>query len=278
MTDLINNPVEWGRKLILTNDHDPLYVGLTEWDVKGSRLRRFMLAYWCCYSVGASYWISDHSGTRFWQYLHLAAENPDGCGPQSQGIPGGGARWPRAHERRHWRGQKCVDSVEWLRSRFNHPEEAVISLEGCRTLEQVNKAMDWPQFGPWIAFKAADMLERVLGVPITFPEELVTLYKDPREGAEMMSTIFDPTGNLGMTPQRVVEMLLDAYAGILAPGFKGKSSSRFCNIQEVETVLCKWKSARKGHYFIGKDTQDHRRELAAWGAQDLLAVYPTGKA
>lgn len=257
---LINNPVEWGRKLILTNDHDPLYVGLGRWNVKGSRLRRFMLAYWCCYSVGASWFISQQSGSRFWDLLETAAINEQPC-------PIGG-RWPRAHERRHWRGQKCVDSVLWLRDRFKHPEEAVLSLEGYKTLAQVNKAMDWPQFGPWIAFKAADMLERVLCADIEFEDSILTMYKDPKEGAEMCAAI------LGLNnPQEVADLMLSAYENIQAPGWL--NSERPCNIQEVETVLCKWKSARKGHYFIGKDTRDHRVELTQWGAQDLLDAYPT---
>lgn len=259
--DLLANPVEWGRQLILTNDHDPLYVGLTRWGVRGARLRRFMVAYWCCYSVGASWHISQHSGSRFWDTLETAAAN-------MEPSPLGG-RWPRAHERRHWRGQKCVESVWALRSRFRHPEEAVISLEAARSLGEVNRLMDWPQFGPWIAFKAADMLERVLGAAVTFPEEVITLYKDPREGAEMAREA------LGLaTTQDVVTEMLDAYSGVIAPGFS-QDSARLCNIQEVETVLCKWKSARKGNYWIGLDTRDHRAELEQWGAQDLLAAYPT---
>lgn len=257
-----NDPIAWGRRLIETNDHDPLYAALGQWDVKGSRLRRFMLAYWCCYSVGASWWLSQHSGTRFWEQLTIAAHNV-------KPSPLGG-RWPRAHERRHWRGDKCVNSVLWLADRFKHPEEAVLSLEAARSLGDVNRLMDWPQFGPWIAFKAADMLERVLGTDILFPEELITLYKDPREGAEMAATIMDPQDEAGFGPQDVVSTMLFAYSGIIAPGRPGRG----CNIQEVETVLCKWKSARKGHYFIGKDTADHRAELLAWDAQDLLAVYP----
>lgn len=260
-----NYPVAWGRRLIETNDHDPLYAALGQWDVKGSRLRRFMLAYWCCYSVGASWWLSQHSGTRFWEQLTVAAHNV-------KPSPLGG-RWPRAHERRHWRGDKCVNSVLWLADRFKHPEEAVLSLEAARSLGDVNRLMDWPQFGPWIAFKAADMLERVLAVPVAFPEELITLYKDPKEGAEMMAAMgFLKEEGGAMSPQECVNLLLEEYQDIIAPGFKG--SGRVCNIQEVETVLCKWKSARKGHYFIGKDTADHRAELLAWDAQDLLAVYP----
>lgn len=263
MTDnLLNSPVDWGRKLILANDHDPLYVGLTRWDVRGPRLRRFMVAYWCCYSVGASWLISQQSGSRFWDMLRVAAENVEPS-------PLGG-RWPRAHERRHWRGQKCVDCVDWLRERFRHPEEAVVSLEGARTLREVEAAVtQWPLFGPWIAFKAADMLERVLGCRVTFPDEIITLYKDPREGAEMAREV------LGLPDtQAVITELMDAYGGMLAPGY-GQDRARLVNIQEVETVLCKWKSARKGHYWIGLDTRDHRAQLQEWGAQDLLDAYPS---
>jgi hypothetical protein len=261
----IDDPVEWGRQLILTNDHDPLYVGLTHWNVKGARLRRFLLAYWCCYSVGASWYISQYSGSRFWDMLETAAIN-------EKPAPIGG-RWPRAHERRHWRGQKCVESVWALSSRFRHPEEAVISLEVARSLNDVNQLMNWPQFGPWIAFKAADMLERVLGVGIDFPDEVITLYKDPKEGAEMAAAIM----GLGSNTQQVVVEMLDAYGGMLAPGYGG-NSARLVNIQEIETVLCKWKSARRGHYWIGLDTRDHLAELVKWDAQDLLAAYQYTKA
>lgn len=261
--NLLSDPIAWGRQLIETNDHDPLYVGLTNWDVRGSRVRRFMLAYWCCYSVGASWFISQQSGGRFWDLLRVAAVNEDPA-------PVGG-RWPRAHERRHWRGQKCVDSVDWLRDRFKHPEEAVLSLEAARSLGEVEKLMSWPQFGPWIAFKAADMLERVLGAPVAFPEEVITLYKDPKQGAEMAQEVL----GLPSTQQVVVDML-DAYGDLIAPGHL--DSGRVCNIQEVETVLCKWKSARRGHYWLGLDTRDHRLQLEQWGAQDLLNAYPTLRA
>jgi len=45
------DPLVWGRKLIETHDHDPLYTGLVKWNERegdGDRLRRFMVAYWCC--------------------------------------------------------------------------------------------------------------------------------------------------------------------------------------------------------------------------------------
>lgn len=258
-TDLLDDPVEWGRQLILTEDHDPLYVGLARWDVRGSRLRRYLLAYWCCYSVGASYHLSLSSGTRFWEELEKAARNVE---PSPLGE-----RWPRAHERRHWRGEKCVESVLWLRGQYRHPEEAVLDIEHhARTLREVEGVVTaWPQFGPWIAFKAADMVERVLGHPVAFPDNLLSLYKDPKEGAAMAAEIMEST------PAGVLGEMLSEYAAIEAPGRPGRK----VNIQEVETVLCKWKSARKGNYWIGLDTRDHRAELERWNARDLLSAYPT---
>lgn len=263
--ELLDDPVAWGRRLIETEDHDPLYSGLVRWDVKGSRKRRFMLAYWCCYSVGASWYISQYASGTFWHKLRTAAENV-----QPSPL---GERWPRAHERRHWRGQKCVDSVDWLTAKYNHPEEAVIRLEQERTLKGVETTMGtWPQFGPWISFKAADMLERVLGVPVAFPNSILTLFKDPLKAAEMLVNVSGENWEgEGCTPQECADELLSQLQHLRAPG----ATDRPVNIQEVETVLCKWKSARGGHYHIGLDTRDHRAELEKWGAHDLLAVYPS---
>lgn len=257
--DLLNDPIEWGRRLIETHDHDPLYTGLIRWNVSGARRRRFMLAYWCCYSVGASWWLSDYSGSRFWEWLAVAAENV-------QPAPIGG-RWPRAHERRHWRGQKCMDSVSILAQRYRYPEEAVLDLEEEKTLATVQKKVTtWPQFGPWIAFKAADMIECVLGREVEFSRDVLTFYDDPRKGAEMAAELWAMTG-----PGEAVDHFLRSLGDMPAP----TKLARPVGIQEVETVLCKWKSARNGRYYLGLDTHDHRAELDRWGAQDLLDVYPT---
>lgn len=257
--DLLDDPADWGRRLIETHDHDPLYTGLIRWNTSGARRRRFMLAYWCCYSVGASWWLSQHSGSRFWEALAVAAAN---VAPSPLGE-----RWPRAHERRHWRGQKCVDSVTFLQRQFKHPEEALLGLEELHTHAEVMKAVTaWPQFGPWIAFKAADMLECVLGREIEFSHDILTLYDDPRKGAEMAAEVWEMDG-----PEEAVDHLLRSLGDMTAP----TKLHRTVGIQEVETVLCKWKSARGGRYWIGADTHDHRLELEKWGAQDLLAAYPT---
>lgn len=266
----LDDPVEWGRQLIASEDHDPLYSGLWRWMEAGedpNRIRRFMLAYWCCYSVGASWFISRHETVVFWNYLSQAARNVES--PRSfNAAPLD--RWPRAHERRHWRGQKCIDSVEWLRHNFTHPEQAVLTLEHpagepVLCLASVEREVTrWPQFGPWIAFKAADMLERVLGCDVQFPNSVMKMYRDPRRGAEMAGEVLD------LTPEEVTQHMLDSYSDMAAP----PNGSRRVNVQEVETVLCKWKSARNGKYWIGADTRSHLEELELWGAQDLYDCYP----
>lgn len=259
---LLNKPIAWGRKLIEAQDHDPLYVGLANWKVDRYRVRRYLLAYWCCYDVGASWRISLETGNEYWDLLETAAINESG--PRALGIADE-ERWPRAHERRHWRGQKCVDSVAWLRARFPDPEEAVMGLENASSLAEVEKRMsEWPQFGPWIAFKAADMIERIFGREIEFPPTIMSMYRDPKKGAELAGEV------LHASPEEVIDRMLVVYGAIPAPGYPGRA----CNIQEVETVLCKWKSARNGHYWIGLDTHDHRKKLELWGAKDLLASYP----
>lgn len=272
--DLLDRPVEWGRKLITTEDHDPLYTALVKWNERegdGDRLRRFMVAYWLCYSVGASWRISATEGSEFWRTLWHAARNEPSRTPADLfEVAAKDDRWPRAHERRHWRGQKSVDSVVWLQQEYPEPEAMVRELEdlpGQVNLSAVELAVTrWPQFGPWIAFKAADMMERILRVPVEFPTSITTMYRDPRKGAEMAGPFLR-----GMDPQEVTQHLLDEYEGLQAPPLRDRN----VNVQEVETVLCKWKSARNGKYWIGADTASHRAELELWGGQELMRCYPS---
>lgn len=273
----LDDPVRWGRELIRTQDHDPLYTALHGVAQSGAapynRIRRFLVAYWLCYSVGASWWISGApNGEEFWFRMYTAARNE--TEPTVIGGPVGG-RWPRAHERRHWRGQKAIDSVLELRRRYPNPERMVLEIESLGsstvvpTLKNVELVVtDWPQFGPWIAFKAADMVERVMDKEIDFPDQVTTLYRDPRRGAEMMAPLLHLE-----TPQQVTDHLLAALGDEPAPPLG--EGRRNVNVQEVETVLCKWKSARNGKYHIGADTASHRAELAHWGGHELLAAYPS---
>jgi len=135
---------------------------------------------------------------------------------------------------------------------------------------------EWPQFGPWIAFKAADMLERCAGSSLTFPHDLGVIYKEPREALDILSETEGATPTDGRSPYVIWEDLLAYFADWKAPPDRAGGEFRACGVQEVETVLCKWKSHRNGHYRVGKDIREVREALHGWGAtaERMLAAMP----
>lgn len=279
----LSDPVAWGRRLIETRDIDPVYDML--WRAMEARsvgslqVGRWMLAYWCLYHAGAASRISEREGGAYWDMLMEAAVNTKLVYVgRTEMIKSehGGMRWPRATERRHWRGNAAISGVDYLRRCFDHPEQAVqypadvvpgmsaVPLAAVRA-----RAEEWPSFGPWISFKVADMLERVMSYPIEFPDD-VLMYDSPRQGAIEAAPFVISDAD----PNKVVTLMKIAYhcADLKPPG----CPNRDVNVQEIETVLCKWHSARKGHYRIGKDLREIREALAGWGttAARLLEHLP----
>lgn len=174
-----------------------------------------------------------------------------------------GDRWPRGTERRHFRGEKCLQAVYWLSQ--IEPEERIDELlQGTLTHQEIiARICKWPMFGPWIGFKAADMLERVLGVPIKFSDDIALIYKEPREALRL---VIEREGY-------GYENLLNHFSRFPAPPGKDRS----CSHQEVETILCKWKSHIGGHYPLGKDSRELKEALdPRWGrtAQHLTNYVP----
>lgn len=272
---------EFGDQLIRTRDLDPLYVGLVgaraRFGITEGQMARWLLAYWCFYHVGVASWVSEKPGDTYWDWMLDAAHNVHS--PRDYKLPAD--RWPRAAERRHFRGQKCVDAVNWLRTHSRGDPEALVlslvvpppSLKPITDKDIMIRVQVWPMFGPWIAFKAADMLERVLGLPIEFDRNLGLMYAEPRAGLDLFMTVnnlIDPS------PEAVYSRLLMYFSPRLAPPVRPGIKARHCGPQEVETILCKWKSYMGGHYHIGKDIHEQRAALRGWGrtAQALEATYP----
>jgi integrase len=166
-----------------------------------------------------------------------------------------GGRWPRSPERRHFRGDKCVNAIRYLSTR--EPSNWVNSLLDRKTHERVMyRAQTWPEFGPWIGFKIADMLEVVCGAPISFSRDIPLIYKEPRACLDILSQ------ELGCSPRTVLDSLISYVSHFPEPA----AGRRQCGVQEAETVLCKFKSYRNGHYFVGKDTTEIRHALTGWGS------------
>ena len=132
-------------------------------------------------------------------------------------------------------------------------------------------------FGPWIAFKVADMMERVLGCPISFDETEVMMYSEPKKAAwmlwnERMAPKYPPNTKFkeDAVLKSVVENLTIHFSKFnlhLAP----PRYERPVNIQEIETILCKWKSHKNGHYPLNNDIHEIRDGLGQWVGRSRVA-------
>jgi hypothetical protein len=237
---------DFARDLIGTKDLDPVYPMLVRGDLPEPQLHRFLMAYWCYYHVGVASHLSEFDGDAYWKRMAEAAAN-------QTASPLGG-RWPRASERRHFRGEKCAKAVRYLAA--HEPSYWVNLLLGLKTHQRVmSRAQTWPMFGPWIGFKIADMLEIVCGAPITFSCDIPLIYEEPRACLDILSR------ESGDPPRKVLDSLIH-YVGQFPEPAAGR---RACGVQEAETALCKYKGYLNGHYFVGKDTKEIRHALTGWG-------------
>lgn len=288
---------EFGAHLLETGDLDPVYIALDkmEWQ-DADQQARWLIAYWCFYHCGAASYISEASGKDFWQRMSIAAKN-------EAAAPDGG-RWPRGSERRHFRGEAAVKAVTKLWGRFmDNPHELVEGIayrsnqpgavfEGALGIPDAlpyatvaGRAAELPLFGPWISFKVADMLDRLGIVPVDFDQAAVFMFKDPVKSALMLwrehqklpetAKPKDEAAVINM----VVDHLNDHFKGFTAP----PRHERPVGLQEIETILCKWKSHRNGHYPLFNDIDEIRHGLSGWSecsetARGMLHAMPKGSA
>jgi hypothetical protein len=239
---------QFGEQLIETEDLDPVYVLLYRSGLSPTRLSRWMLGYWWFYSAGTASWIYDQAS--FYDAAMRAASSKE---------------FQRGAERRHFRGTAATDTVLWFQRAFPDPAKAVDYLSRFNTFGAMKQAvLEWPLFGPWISFKVCDMLERVLAWKIDFSDcKLLEFYSEPREGAAVVAA------QRGETAEETLRELLRHFSSLAAP----PALDRSCGIQEIETILCKYKSYLNGHYYVGKDWKEIERGLRGKGrtAEHLLA-------
>lgn len=253
--------IEFGDLLLQSGDLDPVYIMLWEARLPKPQLAKWLIAYWCLYHVGVASVLSEKED--FWGALRKA-------------VPG--TRYPRGTERRHFRGDLARASVECLAAYETSPYDLIASLvpEGGGTLDDVLEALDdWKGFGPWIGFKIGDMLERLDLAEVEFHLcHVFNLYKTPEKGAALMAK--DKNLPLEKAVRWAVDRLMVHFDRYSAP----PSHNRTVNLQEIETILCKWKSHMGGHYLVGKDTREIREALITYGrcrtAQKLLKAGEKG--
>lgn len=295
-------PIEdFGRQLITSGDLDPIYVMLVravEQDLMSiPQLHRWLVAYWCFYHAAVASYLCVNPGAQFWDDMRVAAENV-------QPTPIGG-RWPRGHERRHFRGKVAQDSLDDLIHRYGNKPEAMVEgiiyrsdqpgavFAGAKGFPRAlpfgliaHRVQQHRGFGPWMGFKIADMVDRVLNVRVEFTNAAVFMFKDPETAAMMLWEQREGHAYpAGSRPKR--EVILNGVVGYLERKFSDLTAPPFAdrpiNIQEVETVLCKWKSHLNGHYPLNNDINEIRAGLTEWEGesrlvQDLLTTLPEPQA
>jgi hypothetical protein len=283
---------EFGRRLIVTQDLDPVYSALSAAKLDFDTLARLCVAYWCFYHLGAAAKLAEiKEPKRYWAAMNAAAYNASNSY--------GSKPWPRGAERRHFRGAQATRAMLELSERYRTPQDAFYGLTGTisdklsyalygsfpATYGSVARAVKLHRgFGDWIAFKIADMSERVCGIPVDFNDCHLGIYKEPRQGAAVAfwgvaEMKRDPLAikpwdkpitddQLRTTVTKYVNLF--AQQGLTAP----PQNKRLINVQEVETVFCKYKSHLKGRYPVGKDTLEVFESLYGWGDLARQFQYP----
>lgn len=263
-------PIEqFGRHLITSGDLDPVYIALHKLDWEPAQVNRWLIAYWCFYHCGFASYASEYIGDEFWDTMQKAAIN------ETEAPPGG--RWPRGTERRHARGAQGVKMVHDLRARYGENTDGMVSYLCFPSTEigvlnlpfqlVANRAKEHTLFGPWIAFKIADMLDRVLDVKVDFDQAHIFMFKDPVKAAEMLfrqkSGIDSKSAKIHVDKiiPEIVSYLENEFSDLKAPPL----GDRPIGLQEVETVLCKWKSHQNGHYPLNNDIDEINEGLEGWG-------------
>lgn len=264
--------IDFGRQLLESEDLDPIYCALSDLDVTQEQLHRWLVAYWCFYDAGMASYASERDGEDFWRIMMRAAVNSE-----DEPTPAG-HRWPRASERRHFRGDQAVRAITELQEAYPHPADMVYKLmHGTHNAREVmDRAKAHRGFGPWVSFKVADMIDRCCGWELEFEDMEVLMYDSPKKAALMVWRQLQEYEDDAMPhPEVLVQCLRsacdyirDCLGDMLAP----PNHDRLIGIQEIETILCKWKSHMGGHYPLFNDTNEIRESVGPWQNHSKTAV------
>jgi hypothetical protein len=238
---------DFGVDLITAQDLDPIYTILVAADLPDDLLKRVLLAYWCFYHIGVASYVAEAGSDRFYAVM-------------AEGLEG--TKWPRGFERRHWRKTAARNSLQSLKD-FGSPEAVVDYMTQPLTFPELSKRVQrFYAFGQWIAWKIGDMTERVIGYDLDFSGTSLMMWKDPVMAAAMIKFGDKRHPITEGELNEVCADFLDAFRHYNAPPW----FDRRVNIQEVETILCKYKAHKYGFYPMGNDTKHLAHAgLDKWG-------------
>lgn len=241
---------QFSRDLIATGELDPMY------DLIDKGFERY-----------GSQWANQYALHLFMYYdagqaaaLANATTELDFWHMQHYGYPD----FKRGTERRHFRGDKGLKAMQTLQH-MGSPTSVWNKMHSSSYTGLVNNVetrFGGCQIGPYFTWKAMDILDRCLGVPVSLSlgEAVKYLPDEPRKCAKTLW----PTISLPEVLLDIREMIKD----LPAPGAKGK----LCGFSEVETILCAVNSLVKGSYRFGQDIDRRHNELRAHPS--LLKLLP----
>lgn len=259
--------VQFGVNLVRTGDLDPVYVALREMRqnraMEGDQLSRWLVAYWAYYSCGVACWMSERTGDDFWEAMGVAARN-------DESAPHGG-RWERGHERRHFRAAIALNALQDWIHKYDWPEDMVDYIVGPDTTSTykdiTRRVLKHNGCGPWIAWKVADMVNALGLGHVDFRSASLSMYRDPVKAAHMLYQENFPAevcGDSKITDERAIEWALEYLDSRLGDLRTPHAPHRTLQLEEYETILCKWKSHRNGCYPPLNDLRDIEGGVTSW--------------
>ena len=259
--------VPFSRHLLRSGDLDPVYLALPKSVEDQDQLGRFLMAYWCFYSVGVACFMSEQKSD-FWKWMNVAAVN-------EQPTPSG-SRWARSKERRHFRGTAAVTAVDRLSQRYGERPADILDFLSSGPMDVksvINRAKSHYLVGDWLSFKMADMMDAVAQCPVTQDDISVFLYDTPRKSIlhnwRLQNGFPDNAQpkDEAVVLEKSMEWLGHQLEEYKIPHKPGETLDLF----SLETCFCKHHSHLGGHYPLFNDIHEINEGLEPWKSHSSTA-------
>lgn len=180
--------------------------------------------------------------------------------------------WPTGIERRSNRGGKVFQHIEafcqvtdhtslaeWFRNGFIEAPTLAKREANWRMINERLQAV-WGN-GRWAAYKHCEVLRRVHDFPVEAPDMGHRFSSGPRKG---LATLYGELEGQG----EAVIAVLDAQGRHLQERLYHMGLG--LDVEELETVLCNWKSLLGGKYYVGHDIDEMQEQIEVASERGLL--------
>jgi hypothetical protein len=187
-------------------------------------------------------------------------------------------KWPTGTERRANRGGKVAEHIQDFLLKI-----ASTGIVGWHHLglKGEDRIEDWYvtnekikmlyMNGRWAGYKHCEVLQKVNDFDITAPDMGHANSSGPREGLGML---YDTSGMNGNDAEIIAE--LDAMGEDLTARLNDALPGYNLEVEDVETILCNWKSLMKGKYYVGHDIDENQEQILVAVERGILTEYQAG--